>query len=84
VHSGSCPSGPPVPGWHYRTQDEAGNGTVTTNAAGDGDTDGESTTFNADPGTDYSVNVHVSTPMNGLPAGTIIACGDLKRSEASG
>jgi hypothetical protein len=85
VHSGSCAAtGPPVHGWNYRTHDAAGNGTVTTNAAGNGNTKGKSTTFNADPGTHYSVNVHVSTPTNGLPAGTIIACGDLKRSKASG
>jgi hypothetical protein len=30
------------------------------------------------------VNVHVSTPTNGLPAGTIIACGDLTATKASG
>ena len=28
--------------------------------------------------------MHVATPTNGLPAGTIIACGDLKASKASG
>ncbi len=28
--------------------------------------------------THYSVNVHVATLTNGLAAGTIIACGDLK------
>src|SRR5215216_7779771 len=79
VHTGSCAAtGAPVPGWTYRTQDAAGDGTLTSNASGNGNTRGKSSTFNADPGTDYSVNVHVSTATNGLPAGTIIACGDLK------
>ena len=32
----------------------------------------------------YSVNVHVSAATNGLPAGTIIACGDLTTSKAGG
>jgi hypothetical protein len=41
-------------------------------------------TFNADPAKRYSVNVHVATPTNGLPAGTIIACGDLSASKAGG
>ena len=39
---------------------------------------GRSATFTADPGKSYSVNVHVSTLTNGLGAGTIITCGDLK------
>jgi hypothetical protein len=30
------------------------------------------------------VNVHVATLTNGLAAGTIIACGDLKANKASG
>jgi hypothetical protein len=84
VHTGSCAAtGAPVPGWTYRTQ--AGvNGTVTSNEAGNANTKGKSRTFNAERGTNYSVNVHVSTPTNGLPAGTIIACGDLKKSKANG
>src|SRR5215218_6171646 len=82
VHTGSCAAtGAPVPGWTYRTEDAGGNGTLTSNEAGNSNTKGKSRTFNADPGTDYSVNVHVSTATNGLPAGTIIACGDLKASK---
>jgi hypothetical protein len=85
VHTGSCAAtGAPVAGWTYRTEDAAGNGTLATNEAGNANTKGKSRTFNADPGTDYSVNVHVSTATNGLPAGTIIACGDLKASKAKG
>ena len=85
VHTGSCAAtGAPLPGWTYRTEDAGGNGTLTTNAAGNANTKGKSKTFNADPGTSYSVNVHVSTATNGLPAGTIIACGDLKASKAKG
>ena len=61
-----------------------GNGTLTTNAAGNANTKGKSATFNADPAKSYSVNVHVAALTNGLPAGTIIACGDLKTSKASG
>ena len=30
------------------------------------------------------MNVHVSTLTNGVAAGTIIACGDLKASKAGG
>jgi hypothetical protein len=83
VHEGSCAAtGAPLPGWTYRTQDAAGDGTLTTNAAGNANTKGKSTTFNAVPA--MSVNVHVAAPTNGLPAGTIIACGDLKASKASG
>jgi Cu/Zn superoxide dismutase len=85
VHEGSCAAtGAPLAGWTYRTQDAAGNGTFTSNASGNGNTKGKSATFNADPTKSYSVNVHVSTPTNGLPAGTIIACGDLNPSKASG
>jgi hypothetical protein len=85
VHEGSCAAtGAPVPGWTYRTQDVSGNGTLTSNASGNANTRGKSTTFNADPATSYSVNVHMSTPTNGLPAGTIIACGDLTATKASG
>ena len=85
VHEGTCAAtGAPVPGWTYRTQDAAGDGTLTSNASGNGNTRGKSSTFNADPTKSYSVNVHVSTPTNGLTAGTIIACGDLKASKASG
>src|SRR3954453_24167819 len=68
VHTGSCAStGAPVPGWTYRTEDAGGNGTLTSNEAGNANTKGKSKTFNAQPGTDYSVNVHVSTETNGLP-----------------
>ena len=84
VHVGTCaPTGAPVPGWTYRTQTGA-NGTLTSNDAGNGNTKGTSPDFDAAPGTSYSVNVHVSVPTNGLPAGTIIACGDLTVSKASG
>ena len=85
VHVGTCAAaGAPVAGWTYRTQDAAGNGTLTTNAAGNGNTKGKSATFNADPTQSYSVNVHVASPTNGLAAGTIIACGDLKANKANG
>jgi hypothetical protein len=85
VHVGTCAAtGAPVPGWTYRTQDASGSGTLTSNASGNANTRGKSATFNADPATSYSVNVHVSTPTNGLPAGTIIACGDLTLTKASG
>jgi hypothetical protein len=84
VHEGSCAAtGAPVAGWTYRTQVGA-NGTLTSDASGNANTKGKSATFNADPTKSYSVNVHVSTLTNGLPAGTIIACGDLKASKASG
>ena len=84
VHEGSCAAtGAPVAGWTYRTQVGA-NGTLTANAAGNANTRGKSATFNADPAKRYSVNVHVATPTNGLPAGTIIACGDLTAGKASG
>src|SRR3954452_19754163 len=85
VHEGTCAApGAPVAGWTYRTQDAGGNGTLTTNEAGNANTKGKSTTFNADPAKQYSVNVHVATVTNGVPAGTIIACGDLRTSKASG
>jgi hypothetical protein len=81
VHEGSCAAtGAPVEGWTYRTQVGA-NGTLTSNASGNGNTRGTSETFNADPAKSYSVNVHVSTLTNGLAAGTIIACGDLTKSK---
>jgi hypothetical protein len=84
VHEGSCAAtGAPVAGWTYRTQ-VATNGTLTSNGSGNANTKGKSATFNADPAKSYSVNVHVAAPTNGLPAGTIIACGDLKPSKASG
>jgi hypothetical protein len=84
VHEGSCAAtGLPVAGWTYRTQVGA-NGTLTSNASGNANTKGTSETFNADPAKSYSVNVHVSVPTNGLLAGTIIACGDLNPSKASG
>jgi len=77
VHEGSCAAtGAPVAGWTYRTQVGA-NGTLTSNESGNANTKGRSATFNADPAKSYSVNVHVSMLTNGLPAGTIIACGDL-------
>ena len=82
VHVGTCAAtGAPVAGWTYRTQDGAGNGTLTSNESGNGNTRGKSSTFNADPAKSYSVNVHVSTLTNGLAPGTIIACGDLKASK---
>ena len=82
VHVGSCAAtGAPVAGWTYRTQAGA-NGTLTSNASGTANTRGRSATFNADPAKSYSVNVHVATPTNGLPAGTIIACGDLTPGKA--
>jgi Cu/Zn superoxide dismutase len=85
VHEGTCAApGPPVAGWTYRTQDQGANGTLTSGASGNANTKGKSETFNADPAKSYSVNVHVSTPTNGLAPGTIIACGDLKASKASG
>lgn len=84
VHEGSCAAtGAPVPGWDYRTHVGA-NGTLTANKSGNANTRGKSATFDADPAKSYSVNVHVATPTNGLPAGTIIACGDLKSSKANG
>src|SRR5215207_9047903 len=77
VHEGTCAApGAPVAGWTYRTQ-VAANGTLTSDESGNANTKGKSATFNADPTKSYSVNVHVSTVTNGLPAGTIIACGDL-------
>jgi hypothetical protein len=85
VHEGSCAAtGAPVAGWTYRTHDAAGNGTLTADAAGTANTRGRSATFKAVPTKRYSVNVHVSTLTNGLAAGTIIACGDLKAGKASG
>ncbi|UGS38935.1 hypothetical protein DSM104329_05367 [Capillimicrobium parvum] len=85
VHGGSCAAtGAPVAGWTYRTHDAGGNGTLTSNASGNANTKGTSVTFTADPAKRYSVNVHVAAPTNGVPAGTIIACGDLNASKASG
>ncbi len=84
VHEGTCAAtGAPVPGWTYRTQVGA-NGTLKSGRSGVANTSGKSATFNADPSKRYSVNVHVATPTNGLAAGTIIACGDLKASKAGG
>ena len=78
IHQGSCAAtGAPLPGWVYRSQDGAGNGTLTTNPSGGANTKARSATFNADPALAYSVNVHVAAATNGLPAGTIVACGDL-------
>jgi hypothetical protein len=85
VHEGTCAApGEPVAGWTYRTQDAAGNGTLTSNESGNANTKGKSATFNADPSKKYSVNVHVAKLTNGVAAGTIIACGDLKASKAGG
>src|SRR3954451_5608680 len=65
VHVGSCAAtGAPVAGWSYRTQVGA-NGTLTANPAGNANTRATSATFDAAPGTSYSVNVHVATPTNG-------------------
>ena len=84
VHEGTCAAtGAPVAGWTYRTQLGA-NGTLTSDESGNANTKGRSATFNADPTKSYSVNVHVATVTNGLAAGTIIACGDLKASKAGG
>ena len=84
VHEGDCAAtGAPVAGWTYREHD-AGNGMVTSDAAGNANTRGKSATFNADPAKKYSVNVHVTAVTNGLPAGSIIACGDLKSVKAGG
>ena len=77
VHQGTCAAqGAPVPGWTYRTQAGA-NGTFTTDDSGNATTNGTSATFDAAPATTYYVDVHIATPTNGLPAGTVIACGDL-------
>ena len=85
VHEGTCAApGAPVAGWTYRTQDLGANGTLTSDESGNANTKGKSATFNADPTKSYSVNVHVATLTNGVAAGTIIACGDLKASKASG
>ena len=85
VHSGDCAAtGAPVAGWTYRTQDAAGNGLLTSDEAGIANTKGKSATFDAAAGAKYSVNVHVMAATNGLPAGTIIACGDLKPLKAHG
>src|SRR3954453_9657851 len=71
VHEGSCAAtGAPVPGWSYRTQ-VGGNGTLPSNETGNGNTKGKAATFNPDPTKSYSVNVHVASLTNGLPAGTI-------------
>src|SRR5262245_9949986 len=78
IHQGSCAAtGAPLPGWTYRSQDGAGNGTLTTNHSGGANTKARSATFDAAPGQAYSVNVHVAAATNELPAGTIVACGDL-------
>jgi hypothetical protein len=82
VHAGSCAAtGAPVAGWSYRTHAGA-NGTLTTDSSGVANTNGRSATFNAGSGKRYSVNVHVAVDTNGVAAGTIVACGDLKRSKS--
>jgi hypothetical protein len=84
VHEGTCAApGPPVAGWTYRTHIGT-DGTLKSRRSGTANTRGKSATFTADPTKSYSVNVHVSTPTNGLAAGTIIACGDLKAGKAGG
>jgi hypothetical protein len=84
VHEGTCAApGPPVAGWTYRTH-VGTDGTLKSRRSGTANTSGKSATFNADPTKSYSVNVHVSTPTNGLAAGKIIACGDLKASKGGG
>jgi hypothetical protein len=84
VHEGTCAApGPPVAGWTYRTH-VGTDGTLKSRRSGTANTRGKSATFNADPTKSYSVNVHVATPTNGLAAGTIIACGDLKASKGGG
>src|SRR3954447_21331907 len=84
IHQGSCAAtGAPLPGWTYRSQDGAGNGTLTTNHSGGANTKARSDTFNADPAQAYSVNVHVAATTNGLPAGAIVACGDLTGTRAN-
>ena len=81
VHEGTCAAtGAPVAGWTYRTQ-VGGNGTLTSNETGNANTKGTSATFNVDPTKSYSVNVHVAAVTNGVAAGTIIACGDLKANK---
>jgi hypothetical protein len=85
LHEGTCAApGAPVAGWTYRTQDLGGNGTLISGESGNANTKGKSATFNADPTKSYSVNVHVATLTNGVAAGSIIACGDLKATKASG
>jgi len=84
VHEGSCTAtGAPVAGWTYRTHTGA-NGTLTADSSGVANTNGRSATFNAGSGKRYSVNVHVAVDTNGVAAGTIIACGDLRRSKSKG
>jgi hypothetical protein len=85
VHVGSCSvPGAPVLGWTYRTQDAEGDGTLTSDAAGNANTKAKSATFNADRALSYSVDVQLATPTNGVPAGTLIACGDLTANKAGG
>ena len=82
VHEGSCAAtGAPVAGWTYRTHTGA-NGTLASDSSGVANTSGRSATFNAGSGKRYSVNVHVAAETNGVAAGTIIACGDLRRSKS--
>src|SRR5262245_8272754 len=48
IHQGSCAAtGAPLPGWMYRSQDGAGNGTLTTNRSGGANTKARSLTFDA-------------------------------------
>jgi hypothetical protein len=77
VHEGTCAAtGAPVAGWTYRTEAGA-NGTLASDDSGNANTSVTSASYDADPAKSYSVNVHVAAATNGLPAGTIIACGDL-------
>ena len=85
LREGTCAvPGAPVPGWTYRTQDAEGNGTLSSNPPGNANTKAKSTTFDADPALSYSVEVQLAAPTNGLPAGTVIACGDLTPNKARG
>jgi hypothetical protein len=80
VHEGTCAAtGAPVAGWTYRTQDAAGNGTLTTDESGNASTKARSATFNADPAKQYSVCLHPASQPT-----TVIACGDLTANRASG
>jgi len=79
LQDGTCAApGAPVPGWTYRTQDAAGNGTLSSNQAGNANTKAKSATFDADPTVSYSVSVQLA------PAGPVIACGDLTPNKAGG
>jgi hypothetical protein len=63
-------TGPIVPGWTYRGSTTPNEGVLTANQAGNASGKGRSTTFAAEAGKVYFVNVH-------LADGTPIACGVL-------